>query len=157
MTNDRSRLPVFRPPTHPGALLLAEFLDPAQETVAAFAERSGIALSLLQQVVDGNAAIEAATAERVATATETAAELWLGLQANWDLWHQRQEATAPAAATRGAGHRPDDLLTPDDVAGYLKVSTRTVDRLNLPWIRVGPQRRRILFKLLLAHLETMTT
>lgn len=50
---------------------------------------------------------------------------------------------------------PDTVLTPAEVCAYLKVSPRTVDRMQLPWSRVGPQRRRILFRLLVAHLEKM--
>lgn len=45
-------------------------------------------------------------------------------------------------------YEPTDLLTVDEVAGYLKLSRRTVERYDIPWSRVSRRERRVLFSTL---------
>jgi hypothetical protein len=41
-------------------------------------------------------------------------------------------------------YHPETILEAEHVAQWLRVSTRTVDRLNLPCIMVGPHTKRYL-------------
>ena len=78
------------PPTHPGEVLLEEYLRPAQLTQVQAARRMGIPLNRLNEIVRGKRGVSADTALRLAKLLGTSAELWLGLQSDWDLWHAAQ-------------------------------------------------------------------
>ena len=92
----RSVLNLERPPTPPGDMLLEEFLRPANLTQVEAARRMNIPPNRLNEVVRGRRAITADTALRLARLFEMSPEFWMGIQADWDLWHA-------AAALRKAG------------------------------------------------------
>lgn len=83
----RFNLPENRPPTHPGVMLLEEFLTPLGITQAAFAERVGISYVRLNTIVNGHRGVTPDTALRFEMATGMDADFWLDLQMRWDLWH----------------------------------------------------------------------
>ncbi len=83
----RSVLALKRPPTHPGEMLLEEFLRPAEMTQVEAARRMRIPLNRLNEIIRGKRGVTADTALRLSAAFGTSAELWLGLQSDWDLWH----------------------------------------------------------------------
>ena len=81
------RLPTHRPPTHPGEMLLEEFLKPLEVTQSAFAIRLGVSFPRLNEIIRGKRAVTPDTALRLARVTGMSADFWLGLQQDWDLWH----------------------------------------------------------------------
>ena len=81
------RLPTHRPPTHPGEMLLEEFLVPLGITQSAFATRLGVSFPRLNEVIKGHRSVTPDTALRLARVTGMSADFWLGLQQDWDLWH----------------------------------------------------------------------
>lgn len=81
------RLPKHLPPTHPGEMLLEEFLKPLGITQTAFAARMGISYPRLNEVIKGKRSVTTDTALRLARVTGLSADFWLGLQQDWDLWH----------------------------------------------------------------------
>ena len=83
----RSRLPTNRPPTHPGEILLEEFLNPLHVTQSAFAVRLGVSFPRLNEIIRGKRGVTPDTALRLARVLGMGAEFWLGLQQDWDLWH----------------------------------------------------------------------
>ena len=87
----RSVLDLKRPPTAPGEMLLEEFLKPAGMTQVAAARRMGIPLNRLNEVIRGKRGITAETALRLATLFKMSPEFWMGLQADWDLWHAARD------------------------------------------------------------------
>lgn len=89
------RLPTNRPPTHPGEMLLEEFLNPLAISQSAFAVRLGVSFPRLHEIVRGKRGVTPDTALRLAKVTGMSADFWLGLQQDWDLWHARR---APSAA-----------------------------------------------------------
>ena len=89
------RLPRHKPPTHPGEMLLEEFLKPLGVSQSAFAKRLGVSYPRLNEVVRGRRGVTPDTALRLARVTGMSADFWLGLQQGWDLWHA-------AASTRAA-------------------------------------------------------
>jgi addiction module HigA family antidote len=92
------RLPSHRPPTHPGEMLLEEFLKPLGVTQSAFAVRLGVSFPRLNEVIRGTRAVTTDTALRLAQVTGMSADFWLGLQQDWDLWHAlRSDAAADIA------------------------------------------------------------
>lgn len=82
-----SRLPSQRPPTHPGEMLLEEFLLPLQLTQAEFARRLGVSYPRLNEIVKGRRSVTPDTALRLSQVLGMSADFWLGLQQDWDLWH----------------------------------------------------------------------
>jgi addiction module HigA family antidote len=88
-------LPTKRPPTHPGEMLLEEFIKPLGLTQKKVASRLGVSFVRLNEIVNGRRGITPDTALRLARLFETTPELWLNGQLAWDLWHVMH---APAAA-----------------------------------------------------------
>lgn len=89
------RLPLDRPPTHPGEMLLEEFLVPMGITQTAMAVRLGVSFPRLNEVIRGKRSVTPDTALRLARVLGTSADFWLGLQSDWDLWHaMRAEGAA---------------------------------------------------------------
>lgn len=80
-------LPTNRPPTHPGEMLLKEFLEPLGVSQSDAAARMQIPFQRLNAIVNGRRAVSAETALLLQELTRWDAEIWLRLQAKWDLWH----------------------------------------------------------------------
>ena len=81
------RLPRYRPPTHPGEMLLEEFLRPLGISQSALAVRLGIASPRLNEIIRGKRSMTVDTALRLQQVLGMPADFWLGLQMDWDLWH----------------------------------------------------------------------
>ena len=81
------RLPTHRSPTHPGEMLLEEFLKPLGISQSAFAIRLGVSFPRLNEIVRGKRGVTPDTALRLARVLGMSAGFWLGLQQDWDLWH----------------------------------------------------------------------
>ncbi len=85
--NVRRRLPRNRPPTHPGKMLLEEFLKPLGLTQSAFAIQMGVSYPRLNEIVKGRRSVTPDSALRLEQVLGMSAEFWLNLQQGWDLWH----------------------------------------------------------------------
>ena len=110
------RLPSDPEPTHPGEMLLEEFLKPLGISQVAFARRLGVSFPRLNGVIRGRRAVTPDTALRLERVTGTSAAFWLGLQQDWDLWHaERGDAARSIAelAPLSVARSPDVVLDPD--------------------------------------------
>jgi addiction module HigA family antidote len=74
-----------RVPTHPGEVLLLEFLEPLGCTQRAFARHVGLPLQRVNEIVRGRRGVTPDTAWRFAQAFGTTPNFWLQLQAAHDL------------------------------------------------------------------------
>jgi addiction module HigA family antidote len=92
------RLPTKRPPTHPGEMLLEEFLRPLGISQSAFAVRLGISFPRLNEIIRGKRSITPDTALRLVQVLGMSADFWLGLQQDWELWHALRSKKAAAIA-----------------------------------------------------------
>jgi len=92
------RLPEHRPPTHPGEMLLEEFLKPLGITQSEFATRLGVSFPRLNEIIRGKRAVTPDTALRLARVLGMSADFWLGLQLDWDLWHAMRGKSASKIA-----------------------------------------------------------
>lgn len=81
------RLPTHRPPTHPGEMILEEFLNPLDMTQAELARRLDVSYPRLNEIVKGRRSVTPDTALRLAHVLGMSPDFWLGLQQDWDLWH----------------------------------------------------------------------
>lgn len=83
------RLPTDRPPTHPGEMLLEEYLKPLGVSQTHFADAIGVSFPRLNELVKGHRGVTPNTALRLERALGTSADFWLNLQLAWDLWHAK--------------------------------------------------------------------
>ena len=91
-------IPENRPPTHPGEMLLEEFLRPLGMTQSEAARRMEIPLNRLNEVVRGRRGITADTALRLAKLLNTDPEIWMNLQNQWDSGTRPARPRAPREA-----------------------------------------------------------
>ena len=87
-------------------MLAEEFLKPLGVSQSAFAVRLGVSFPRLNEIIRGKRGVTADTALRLAQVLGMSADFWLGLQADWDLWHamrspdgQRIRALVPLERT----------------------------------------------------------
>lgn len=85
--NVARRLPKKRPPTHPGEMLLEEFIKPLKITQTELAQKLGVSYPRLNEIVKGRRSVTPDTALRLSHVLGMSADFWLGLQQDWDLWH----------------------------------------------------------------------
>jgi addiction module antidote protein, HigA family len=78
-------LPENRIPTHPGEILLEEFLVPMNVSQVAFAAHIGVPVQRVNEIIRGKRGITPETAWLFAQALGTSPEFWLNLQSNYDL------------------------------------------------------------------------
>jgi antitoxin HigA-1 len=84
-------LPEFRIATHPGQILLAEFLEPMRLTQAEFARALQIPLNRVNELVRGKRGITPESALLFSEYFQNSPEFWMNLQTAHDLSRARQE------------------------------------------------------------------
>ena len=89
------RIPTHRPPTHPGEMLLEEFLIPSGLTQRELATAIHVPYQRVNEIARGRRGVTPGTGLRLAKFFGTSADFWLNLQLRWDLYHaQRKERAA---------------------------------------------------------------
>ena len=88
------RLPTNRPPTHPGEMLLEEFVKPLNITQTELAQKLGVSYPRLNEIIKGRRSVTPDTALRLSQVVGMSADFWLGLQQDWDLWHAMKSPKA---------------------------------------------------------------
>jgi addiction module HigA family antidote len=73
------------PPVHPGEILREEFLKPLNLTMNRLALDLHVPANRISQIVEGERAVSADTALRLARYFGTTPDLWLGMQMQYDL------------------------------------------------------------------------
>ena len=81
------RIPTHRPPTHPGEMLLEEFLAPMELTQRKLAEAIHVPYQRINEIINGRRGITPSTALRLAKFFGISADFWMNLQLRWDLYH----------------------------------------------------------------------
>ncbi|KKB11618.1 XRE family transcriptional regulator [Devosia geojensis] len=86
-------------PTHPGEVLLEDFLKPMGLSQYALAKALQVPQIRISEIVNGKRAISPDTALRLAQYFGTSAEFWMGMQATYDLETARDAVGAQIAET----------------------------------------------------------
>ena len=73
------------PPVHPGEVLLEDFLKPMGISQYRLAKDIGVLPRRINEIVHGKRAVTADTALRLARYFGTSVEVWMGLQADYDV------------------------------------------------------------------------
>ncbi|HNS39197.1 MAG: HigA family addiction module antidote protein [Anaerolineae bacterium] len=84
------RIPTNRPPTHPGEMLLEEFLNPMGLTQRELADAIHVPYQRINEIINGKRGVTPATALRLARFFGMSAGFWMNLQLRWDLYHAQQ-------------------------------------------------------------------
>jgi antitoxin HigA-1 len=85
------RIPTHRAPTHPGEMLLEEFLIPLALTQREVANAIQVPYQRINDLVNGRRGITPSTALRLAKYFDVSPAFWLNLQLRWDLYHTQQK------------------------------------------------------------------
>ena len=85
------RIPSHRAPTHPGEMLLEEFLVPMGMTQRELAAAIRVPYQRVNDIVNGRRGITPSTALRLAKFFGTSPDFWMNLQLRRDLYFARQE------------------------------------------------------------------
>lgn len=80
-------LPTHRPPTHPGEMLLKEFLEPEGITQVDLSRRTGMSVQRINTIISGKRSVTAETAILLACEFGNSPQFWMGLQMDYDLWY----------------------------------------------------------------------
>jgi addiction module HigA family antidote len=84
--------PTNRTPTHPGEVVLQEFLSPLGVTQVDLAHHLGVSVQRINELIKGKRGITPDTAWLLARALRTTPEFWMNLQTAYDLAIARKHA-----------------------------------------------------------------
>jgi antitoxin HigA-1 len=92
------RIPTDRSPTHPGEMLLEEFLNPMELTQRELADAIHVPYQRINEIINGHRGITPSTALRLSKFFGMSADFWMNLQLRWDLYlvHQDEQAILDA-------------------------------------------------------------
>jgi antitoxin HigA-1 len=85
------RIPTNRTPTHPGEMLLEEFLNPMGLTQRELADNIHVPYQRVNDIVNGRRGITPSTALRLAKFFNMSADFWMNVQLRWDLYFAQQD------------------------------------------------------------------
>lgn len=91
--------PENRIPTHPGEILLEEFLKPLGMTQVAFAKHIAIPLQRVNEIIRGKRGVTPESAWLFSKALKTTPEFWMNLQMAFDLAKARPSRAVEPIAT----------------------------------------------------------
>lgn len=89
-------IPTNRIPTHPGIILLEEFLEPMNITQVALASHLNIPVQRINEIIRGKRGITPETAWLLSQALNTTPQFWMNLQTNYDLVRNKPQETKEA-------------------------------------------------------------
>jgi addiction module HigA family antidote len=84
------RVPIHREPTHPGEMLVEEFLKPMGLTQRDLAQGIYVPYQRVNALVNRRCGLTPSTALRLAKYFGTSPDFWMHLQLHWDLYHTQQ-------------------------------------------------------------------
>ena len=93
-------IPSHRVATHPGTILLKEFLQPMGISQKSVASHIGIPVQRINEIIKGKRSVSPDTAWLLSGAFNTSPEFWLSLQATHELSiHKPKRHIQPLVAT----------------------------------------------------------
>ncbi len=98
------RVPTHRQPTHPGDMLLTEFLEPLGITQRDLADGIHVPYQRVNELVNGRRGVTPSTALRLGQFFGMSAGFWMNLQLRWDLYHAKREEAQELKRIRQYNH-----------------------------------------------------
>lgn len=84
------KIPTNRVPTHPGEMLLEEFLNPMNISQRDLANAIHVPYQRVNELVNQKRGVAPSTALRLARFFNMSVDFWLNLQMHWDLYKAQQ-------------------------------------------------------------------
>ncbi len=84
------RIPTHRQPTHPGEVLLEDFLEPLGLSQRDLAAGIRVPYQRVNELVNRRRGVSPSTALRLARFFGTTPDYWMNLQQRWDLYQAQQ-------------------------------------------------------------------
>ncbi|VBB46545.1 HigA family addiction module antitoxin [Desulfatiglans anilini] len=84
------RIPTHRAPTHPGEMLLEEFLKPMGITQRDLANAIKVPYQRINEIINGRRGITPSTALRLAKVFGVSEDFWMNVQLRWDLYFAKK-------------------------------------------------------------------
>ena len=84
------RIPTHRAPTHPGEMLLEEFLKPMGISQRELANAIKVPYQRVNEIINGKRGITPSTALRLAKVFGVSADFWMNIQLRWDLYFAKE-------------------------------------------------------------------
>ncbi len=84
-------IPKNRPPSHPGEILMREFLEPMSITQSELARRIKVPIQRINTLINSKRGISAETALLLAKEFGTTPEFWMNLQSIYDIYFAAQK------------------------------------------------------------------
>jgi len=84
------RVPTHREPTHPGEMLIEEFLTPMNITQRELANSIHVPYQRVNEIINKRRGITPSTALRLAKFFGMSEDFWMNLQLRWDLYRTKQ-------------------------------------------------------------------
>ena len=107
-------LPSNRIATHPGRILLTEFLEPAGLSQADLARALRVPMNRINELVRGRRGMSPATALLLSERFKNSAEFWMNLQSAYDLTRARVTLRKrPRSAARSRSQRDHKVAGSD--------------------------------------------
>jgi antitoxin HigA-1 len=97
------RIPIDRPPTHPGEMLLEEFLQPMEITQRELATAIQVPYQRINEIINQRRGMTPSTALRLEKYFGVSAAFWLNLQMRWDLYQAMRSEPLNQIQPRIAG------------------------------------------------------
>ena len=85
------RIPTNRTPTHPGEMLLEEFLNPMGLTQRELADAIHVPYQRINDIVNGRRGITPSSALRLAKYFNISPDFWMNVQLRWDMYFAQQD------------------------------------------------------------------
>lgn len=98
------RIPTNRIPTHPGEMLVKEFLNPMHITQRELATTIHVPYQRVNELVNQKRGVTPSTALRLARFFGVSADFWLNLQMRWDLYRAQNTESVELDAIRDFHH-----------------------------------------------------
>jgi addiction module HigA family antidote len=83
-------VPKNRKPSHPGEILLEEFLKPLEISQVDLADKMGVPVQRVNTLINGKRDMTAMTAILLARVLKTSSEFWMNLQVACDLYEAQK-------------------------------------------------------------------
>ena len=84
------RVPTHREPTHPGEMLMEEFLTPMGITQKDLANSIHVPYQRVNEIINKKRGITPSTALRLAKFFSMSEDFWMNVQLRWDLYRVKQ-------------------------------------------------------------------
>ena len=112
------------PGISPGEILLEEFLKPLGIGQVEAARRLDMSLNRLNEIVLGKRGITADTALRLSRLLKTSPQLWMRLQADWEL-HQAIQRAAEGVVSQRATPGDEQVMSQRPDRTRIRTASRT--------------------------------